>query len=128
MKFEIWGLSGSLATEHEHQMDERHASDSGTGWTRFDAACNRFRVDSELSRLNESHGATTAISPTLELALEAALRAADVDRRAGRSHRPSGAARPRLRPGLRRTRRRRPDPRTRGAARHGDFGDSPRPR
>jgi thiamine biosynthesis lipoprotein len=43
-----------------------------------DAACNRFRKDSELSRLNESHGATTTISPTLELALAAALRAADV--------------------------------------------------
>jgi len=31
------------------------------------------RYDSELSRLNDSHGATMAISPTLELALEAAF-------------------------------------------------------
>ena len=43
----------------------------------LDAACNRFRVDSELSRLNEGHGARTAMSTTLELALTAALRAAD---------------------------------------------------
>jgi len=43
-----------------------------------DASCNRFRDDSELSRLNDSHGATMAISPTLELALEAALLTADV--------------------------------------------------
>jgi thiamine biosynthesis lipoprotein len=76
MKFEIWGLSGSLTTEHEHQMDS--ATERLWYWLHaLDAACNRFRVDSELSRLNESHGAPTAMSATLELALEAALRAAD---------------------------------------------------
>ncbi len=77
MDFSIWGLSGSLATEHERQMDD--ATKRLWYWLdAVDAACNRFRHDSELSRLNEGHGETTHISPTLELALEAALRAADV--------------------------------------------------
>jgi FAD:protein FMN transferase len=77
MKFEIWGLSGSLTTEHEHQLD--HATERLWHWLdAVDVACNRFRDDSELSRLNERHGTRTSISPTLELALEAALRAADV--------------------------------------------------
>jgi FAD:protein FMN transferase len=75
MRFEIWGLSGSLATEHEGQMDD--ATKRLWYWLdAVDAACNRFRDDSELSRLNASHGETTSISLTLELALEAALRAA----------------------------------------------------
>ena len=75
MRFEIWGLSGSLATEHEGQMDD--ATKRLWYWLdAVDAACNRFRDDSELSLLNASHGETTSISPTLELALEAALRAA----------------------------------------------------
>jgi thiamine biosynthesis lipoprotein len=77
MKFEIWGLSGSLTTEHERQMEG--ATERLWYWLdALDEACNRFRDDSELSRLNESHGARTAMSPTLELALVAALRAADV--------------------------------------------------
>jgi FAD:protein FMN transferase len=77
MKFEIWGLSGSLTTEHERQMDD--ATERLWYWLdAVDASCNRFNVDSELSRLNESHGASTPISPTLEMALIAALRAADV--------------------------------------------------
>jgi FAD:protein FMN transferase len=77
MKFEIWGLSGSLTTEHEHQLD--HATERLWYWLdAVDVACNRFRDDSELSQLNERHGTRTSISPTLELALEAALRAADV--------------------------------------------------
>ena len=76
MKFEMWGLSGTLATENEHQLDD--ATQRLWHWLdAFDGACNRFRDDSELSRLNESHGATMSISPTLELALEAALRASN---------------------------------------------------
>jgi thiamine biosynthesis lipoprotein len=77
MKFEMWGLSGTLATENEDQMDD--ATQRLWHWLdAFDAACNRFRGDSELSRLNDAHGVETSISPTLELALEAALRAARV--------------------------------------------------
>jgi thiamine biosynthesis lipoprotein len=75
IKFEKWGLSGTLATENERQM--AHATQRLRYWLdAFDTACNRFNEDSELSRLNESHGVLTSISPTLELALEAALRAA----------------------------------------------------
>jgi FAD:protein FMN transferase len=77
MKFEIWGLSGSLATEHERQMDD--ATKRLWYWLdAFDVACNRFREDSELTRLNDGHGETTSISTTLELAVEAALRSAEV--------------------------------------------------
>ncbi len=74
MKFEIWGLSGSLHTENEHQMDFARQR----LWARidaFDAACNRFRTDSEISRLNAQGGGEVALSETLELALDAALRA-----------------------------------------------------
>jgi len=41
----------------------------------IDAACSRFRPDSELSRVNEAGGQTVAISPLLTQALEVALRA-----------------------------------------------------
>src|SRR5665213_3192133 len=75
MKFEIWGLTGTLTTEHDAQMDD--ATKRLWYWLdAFDASCNRFRDDSELSRLNDSHGATVAISPALELALAAARSAA----------------------------------------------------
>lgn len=76
MNFEIWGLSGSLNVQHEHQMD--FAQERLWYWLNsFDAACNRFRSDSEISRLNEHQGETVAISATLELALAAALRAGE---------------------------------------------------
>jgi thiamine biosynthesis lipoprotein len=76
MNFEMWGLSGSLATEREDQM----ANALERLWMRletFDVACNRFRPDSELSRLNATPGVSTRVSETLERALDAALRAAD---------------------------------------------------
>jgi FAD:protein FMN transferase len=76
MEFEIWGMSGSLTTEHEHQMD--NATKRLRYWLEaVDAACNRFHDDSELSKLNDSHGARTSMSPTFEMALTAALHAAD---------------------------------------------------
>jgi thiamine biosynthesis lipoprotein len=77
MKFEIWGLTGTLSTEHEAQMDD--ATKRLWYWLEaVDASCNRFKDDSEISRLNENHGETVSISPTLELALEAALRVAEI--------------------------------------------------
>lgn len=72
MNFEIWGLTGSLNTEHDSQM----AFAQDRLWQRinaFDAACNRFRSDSEISRLNAQGGGVVAISETLEVALEAAI-------------------------------------------------------
>jgi thiamine biosynthesis lipoprotein len=76
MNFEMWGLTGSLATEREDQM----ADATKQLWTRleaFDVACNRFRHDSELSRLNARPGEVVHVSETLELAIDAALRAAE---------------------------------------------------
>ena len=77
MNFSIWGLSGSLATQHTEDLavaEQRlwHWIDS------VDATCNRFRADSEISRLNEHQGETLAVSDTLELALAAALRSAQM--------------------------------------------------
>ena len=56
----------------------------------IDAACSRFRADSELSALNRARGRQVAISPLLTEALAAALAAAeatdgDVDPTCGRS-------------------------------------------
>jgi thiamine biosynthesis lipoprotein len=56
----------------------------------IDAACSRFRADSELSRLNRAGGRVLAISPLLTEALAAAIAAAqatdgDVDPTCGRS-------------------------------------------
>lgn len=75
MNFQIWGLSGSLATELDQQMP--FAEQRLWHWVNaFDAACNRFRSDSEISRLNSHHDGPVVVSDTLALALEAALDAA----------------------------------------------------
>ena len=44
----------------------------------FDAACSRFRDDSEVERLNQAAGETVAVSPLLFDAITAALRAAEL--------------------------------------------------
>ena len=76
MKFEIWGLSGSLNTEHDEQ--QALAEERLWHWVGLiDDSCNRFKADSEISRLNASEGRQFEISETLELALDAAVRAAD---------------------------------------------------
>src|SRR5215469_5939019 len=43
-----------------------------------DIACSRFRPDSELSRLNESHGAVTHVSELFAELIAEALRAAEL--------------------------------------------------
>jgi FAD:protein FMN transferase len=74
MNFEIWGLTGSLHTEHDEQMDL--ARERLWYWIdAFDHACNRFDEHSEISTLNRAGPGTYAISETFELALDAALRA-----------------------------------------------------
>jgi FAD:protein FMN transferase len=45
---------------------------------RFDAACSRFREDSELTALNTAAGAAVEVSPLLLEAVEASLRAARI--------------------------------------------------
>jgi thiamine biosynthesis lipoprotein len=44
----------------------------------FDAACSRFREDSEVERLNRAAGETVSVSPLLFEAVTAALRAAEL--------------------------------------------------
>ncbi len=76
MNFEVWGLTGTLATEHDHQME--FAEERLWYWIKeFDDSCNRFRADSELSWVNERSGETLAISATLERAIAGALLASD---------------------------------------------------
>ncbi len=76
MNFRTWGLSGSLTTESDEQLD--FAEQRLWHWINaVDAACNRFDPDSEISRLNRHHDGPFAISATFESALEAALRASD---------------------------------------------------
>ena len=72
MNFQIWGLSGSLTTQFDQQMP--YAEQRLWHWINaFDAACNRFRSDSEISRLNAHHDGPVVVSDTLALALDAAL-------------------------------------------------------
>ena len=74
MQFSTWGLSGTLATQSPSQLD--FARTRLWHWIDlFDESCNRFRADSEISRLNAHGGAPFDLSPTLELALDAAVTA-----------------------------------------------------
>ncbi len=74
MKFETWGLTGTLATQHDEDLG--FAQERLWHWvTRIDEACNRFRDDSEVSTINARPGVTHDVSHTFELALGAALRA-----------------------------------------------------
>jgi len=76
MNFQTWGLSGTLATQHA--PDLAFAEERLWHWIElFDQSCNRFRPESEVSRLNRADGATLPASPTLELAVAAALDAGE---------------------------------------------------
>lgn len=73
MKFSIWGLSGSLHTESEDSFS--FAQERLHYWIEvMDRTCNRFRPDSEISRLNNSQG-EVEVSTDLAMALVAARRA-----------------------------------------------------
>ncbi len=77
MNFNVWGLTGSLNTQNEKQLS--HATERLWYWIdRFDVSCNRFRPDSEISRLNTRPGEPIEISDVLELAIDAAIYACDV--------------------------------------------------
>jgi FAD:protein FMN transferase len=74
MKFEIWGLSGTLVTE----CDDHRAFAEKRLWhwlSEIDIACNRFRDDSDISRLNASSGDPSGVQvgPIFERALDASL-------------------------------------------------------
>ena len=85
----------------------------------IDAACSRFRPDSEISRLHAAAGAATPVGPLLAEALTRRAAGRRADRRHRRPDRRARRARARLRPRLRRastptaptrSRRRRPRP------------------
>ncbi len=72
MEFTIWGLTGTLVTQRP--ADESFAT--ACLWRvlgEIDGACNRFRPDSDLSRLNASDGEPIAVSATLLAAIDAAI-------------------------------------------------------
>jgi FAD:protein FMN transferase len=77
MEFQVWGLTGSLHTQREDQME--WAQERLWHWVNaFDDACNRFRPDSEISLLNASNTQPQMVSPIFEQALKGALLASDV--------------------------------------------------
>jgi thiamine biosynthesis lipoprotein len=76
MNFSVWGLSGSLHTQRDNQLP--FAEDRLHFWLDIiDRACNRFRADSELSRLNGAGGDVT-LSDGFVRALVAARRASEL--------------------------------------------------
>lgn len=77
MHFSVWGVTGTLATADPAAME--FAEQRLWHWIdAIDQSCNRFRADSEISRVNATAGETVALSPVLELALDAALRSSEM--------------------------------------------------
>ncbi len=75
MKFEVWGLTGTLVTQYER--DASFAQERLWSWIdRIDAACNRFRPDSEIARVNAANSSTFVVSETFATCLNAALASA----------------------------------------------------
>jgi len=72
MKFQTWGLSGTLATQDPEDLE--FATARLWHWIgAIDDACNRFRADSEIRRVEEqSLGHAVAVGPLLFEALEVA--------------------------------------------------------
>jgi FAD:protein FMN transferase len=70
--FSVWGLSATLAVEKSEQLEAALAV-AGRRIESFDIACNRFRDDSDVTRVNAARGVPVAVSPSFEAALDAAL-------------------------------------------------------
>jgi thiamine biosynthesis lipoprotein len=87
--FGVFGTTATLlVSEPGRVADARAIADAELA--AVDLACSRFRLDSELSRLNAAGGADTAVSELFAALLEAALRAAgltdgDVDPTCGQA-------------------------------------------
>ncbi len=76
-KFEIWGLTGSITTESAEHFE--FANERLWFWIgEIDRACNRFKDDSEIQRLNTSNGKECKVSATFEVALDAAIRSSEM--------------------------------------------------
>jgi FAD:protein FMN transferase len=73
--FEVFGTTAVLLVT-SHQAAGRARAIADEVLARVDAACSRFRPDSELSRLNAAGGASVVVSQTFADLLAAALRAA----------------------------------------------------
>ncbi|HVB19129.1 MAG TPA: FAD:protein FMN transferase [Acidimicrobiales bacterium] len=74
MRFSVWGMTGTLAVQDEAFLPE--AERRLWHWIDLvDASCNRFRSDSEITRVNQHAGESIVVSGTFERALEAALQA-----------------------------------------------------
>jgi thiamine biosynthesis lipoprotein len=75
VKFDVWGLSGTLVTEHDADLE--FATIRLWDWlNRIDSACNRFRDDSEISKINEGLGDVFVVSDVFAQCLDAALQSA----------------------------------------------------
>lgn len=74
-RFEVWGLSGTLAVERAEDLEPAKRL-LGEWISALDSACNRFDPDSEISRLNARPGVEVEVSVTLMGALLAAREAA----------------------------------------------------
>ncbi len=75
--FTTWGMSGTVATQQPG--DEVYGLERVEFWIdEFNASVNRFREDSELSRINARSAGTFSISPLLERALQSARRSGEI--------------------------------------------------
>ena len=89
MRFPVFGSTAVVAVTEPGTLDTAAAAVIVTA-AAFDAACSRFRDDSELSAVNAGAGAPVAVGPVLLEAVEASLRAArltdgDVDPTVGQA-------------------------------------------
>lgn len=73
-RWEALGTGVALALTHPHRLGVARAAVSAV-LAEIDAACSRFRPDSEVRRLERRAGATT-VTPLLALAIATSLRAA----------------------------------------------------
>jgi thiamine biosynthesis lipoprotein len=75
IRFEAFGTAAVVAASDPARLDAAVAAVRSVV-EEFDRACSRFRVDSELSRLNARAGDSVRVGPVLLEAVSAALRAA----------------------------------------------------
>ena len=76
-RFPVFGGEATVGVADGEQLTTAVDAVRGTAEA-FDLACSRFRADSELEAVNRAGGATVAVGPLLEQAIDAALMAAQV--------------------------------------------------
>src|SRR5215470_5554081 len=76
-RWSVFGTTAVLLVTDEAAADRARAI-ADAQLAAVDIACSRFRPDSELSRLNESHGAVTHVSELFAELIAEALRAAEL--------------------------------------------------